>query len=202
MLPIQPICFCFPVVFISCLFIYLFYPCQPSFPFPDARKVKQERCSVSPHLSCRSKTRTQLCNKKKAWMKQGRRDTDAWGWMWNEEHASASCTLPYKHTHKASCYCTPTRGSTQHTNVHGQLVRAHSTNAPNQANEWSTKVTTIECYREKEYLALPSGVQDLENRKKTRRKKTERRWKQRHTNTTVVLLLCMLCMMSKPWRSL
>lgn len=90
MFPIHPLFFYYPV--------FIFYPCQPSFPFPDATKVKQEQCSVPLHLSCRNKMHRQLCNAKKAWMKQRRRDTEAWGgWIWNEEHASASCILPSQH---------------------------------------------------------------------------------------------------------
>lgn len=46
----------------------------------------------------------------------------------------------------------------------------------------------------KEYLALPSGVRGLEEEKKQRG--TERRFQQPHTNTTVVLSLCMLCMIA------
>lgn len=60
MYPSHPLFFYYPVL------IFFNYSCQPSFPFPDATKVKQEQCSVSPRLSCRSRTHTQSCNAKKA----------------------------------------------------------------------------------------------------------------------------------------
>lgn len=194
-----------PLLLLSCFYLFIFYPCQPSFPFPDATKVKQEQCSVSPHLSCRNKTHTQLCNAKNAWMKQGRRDTEAWGgWMWNEEHASATCILPSQHaqTNKPSCYSTATRGSSQHTNVHRQLVKVHGANAPKPGQWVEQKRKTIERER-KEYLALPSGVRDLGKRKQTRRKKEQREKVKTEAHQYYSCIVIMHALHDgKPWQSL
>lgn len=133
-------------------------------------------------------------------MEQGRRDAEAWGgWMRNEEHASSSRILHTQHNRYRH---------TNHPAIPQQQGNHHSTQMDTDnlskcavqmpQNQWvkQKKEGKNRALQRKEYLALPSGVRDLEKRKQTQRKRTERRWTQRHANTTVVLSLCMLCMMA------
>ena len=127
---------------------------------------------------------------------------------WDEEHAMPPCipthTHTHTHTHKPSHFSAATMGALQHTNAQGQVVKAHSVKKitpQNQAGRWAnTQKNKRALRRRKEYLALPSGVRGLEEKNQTGRDR-ENIWEQRHTNTTVVLSLCMLCRDGKPWRS-
>lgn len=173
-------------------YFFHFHPCQPSFPFPDATKVKQEQCSVSPHLSCRNKPPTQLCNAKKVCMKQGRRDTEAWGgWMQNEEHASSSCILHtqhnrYRHTNHPAI--PQQQGNHHSTQMDTDNLSKRAVQMPQ--NQWvkQKKEGKNRALQRKEYLALPSGVRDLEKRKQTQRKRTER--EDEHRGTPILQLYC------------
>lgn len=193
------------LLLLSCFYLFIFYPCQPSFPFPDATKVKQEQCSVSPHLSCRNKTHTQLCNAKNAWMKQGRRDTEAWGgWMWNEEHASATCILPSQHAQTNHPAIPQQRGDHHSTQMYTDNLSKCTERMPqNQANEWSTKEKQ-QSEREKSTLLCLQVCETLERESKHGGKKNREREKvktEAHQYYSCIVIMHALHD-GKPWQSL
>lgn len=167
MFPVHPLSFCFLF-----LFIY-FYPCQPSFPFPDATKVKQEQCSVSPHLSCRNKPiHNYVMLKKPGWNKGAE----------TQKHEEGECEMGNVHQpHASSLHHTHTNILLFHSNkgiitehkCTWQLVRVHSAKAPKPGQWVKHKRKNNRALQRKEYLALPSGVRDLEKRNQTRRKRAE-----------------------------
>lgn len=202
----------FPPLFPSCSpSAFIFHPCQPSFSFPDATKVKQEQCSMSLHLSCRNKTPTQLCNAKKACVKQGHRDAEAWGGgMRNEEHASASCILPTQHntTHAHTDHLAIPQQQRDHHTITTQMdtdnLSKRTVQMPqNQGNECSKKgKEKIERYREKSTLLCLQVCETL----KRESKHGGREQRERMNTETRQYYSCIVIMHAlhdgKPWQSL
>lgn len=129
-------------------------------------------------------------------MKQWLGDTESWrGGKWRRRkrgegemskmhcrHASdpgKAHTHTHEHTNNPNpVLCSSNERAPQHTNEHGQVVEAHSVNAPKPSQAVSGKTIYIYIYiygvkPRKEYLALPSGVRGLEE-KKIKRRGTER----------------------------
>lgn len=136
---------------------------------------------------------------KKAGMKQGCRDTEArGGWMWNKEHASASCILPSQHAQTNHPAIPQQRGDHHSTQMYTDILsKVHGANAP-KPGQWVEHKSNN--HRERERKRVPCSAfrcarpwKEKANREERNR---ERRWKQRHANTTVVLFICMLCMMA------
>lgn len=90
------------------------------------------------------------------------------------------------------------RGDHHSTQTHTDNLSKCTGRMPqNQANEWSTKGKTTAHEREKRVpCSAFRCARPWKEEANTEEKNRERRWKQRHTNTTVVLSFCMLCMMA------
>lgn len=196
MLPLHPLCFYF----------FNFHPCQPSFPFPDATKVKQEQCSVSPHLSCRNKTPTQLCNAKKVCMKQGRRDAEAWGgWMRNEEHASSSRILHtqhnrYRHTNHPAI--PQQQGNHHSTQMDTDNLSKRAVQMPQ--NQWvkQKRKEKIERYREKSTLLCLQVCETLKRESKHRGREQREKMNAEARQYCSCIVIMHALHDGKPWQSL
>lgn len=120
------------------------------------------------------------------------REKVRWGTCNAAMHLSTLAIHTQTHTHTPPHFSAATMQAQQHTNAHRQVVKAHSINGPKPSQAVSEQKHK-RVLRRKEYLALPSGVRGLEEKSQTERDR-EKSWKHLHTNTTVVLSLCMLCM--------